>query len=562
MRKVTLWKSILRLAFVLLAILSTISAASAATFTVDSLGDPGTDGCGDGECTLREALTAANANPGADVIDFSVTGTINLTGELPVINDDLALNGPGPNKLTVRRDTGGDYEIFFVTGPAKVSFSGLTISNGRGFNGQSGGGIYNNFANVSISNATISGNSAISGGGIFNQGILNQGTMSITDSTVTGNVAFSLGGAVVNAGTLTITRSTLNDNQTTGPDGAGGAIANFGSMDIFTSTINGNSTSGNGGGVYTESDGNIINSTISGNSANLGGGIYNNYVGSLNIANSTIALNSASLKGAGIWNEAGLINLRSSIVALNSGNADLDGNHSVSSLGYNIVGTFSSIVSAPSDQLGVTATQLKLGPLQDNGGPTMTHALLPGSVALDSGINFDSLTTDQRGLPRPYDDPHIDNPAGGDGTDVGAFEVQAVPFSSDLLIGLGVDKTSVKVGDYLTYTITVRNYGPYDGLNTIVNDFLSSGMTFVSAKANRGTFTAPPVGQTGTVTWNLGRWLRNSEESAQIKVTVILKGKTTVTNSVTVSSDTPDPNMANNSASITTTVAAGNGGNK
>jgi hypothetical protein len=93
-----------------------------------------------------------------------------------------------------------------------------------------------------------------------------------------------------------------------------------------------------------------------------------------------------------------------------------------------------------------------------------------------------------------------------------------------------------------------------------MNDVLSSGTTFYSAQANRGHFTAPPSGQTGTVTWYLGDLLNNGQESAQISVTVIVRGRTTITNTASVTSNTADPNTANNTASITTSVAQGGGG--
>lgn len=80
--------------------------------------------------------------------------------------------------------------------------------------------------------------------------------------------------------------------------------------------------------------------------------------------------------------------------------------------------------------------------------------------------------------------------------------------------------------------------------------------------ANKGHFTAPPAGQTGTVTWYLDTLLDGDQQSAQLQVTVIIKGKTTITNTAMVASDVPDPNMANNSASLTTSVAAGGGGSK
>jgi uncharacterized repeat protein (TIGR01451 family) len=122
-----------------------------------------------------------------------------------------------------------------------------------------------------------------------------------------------------------------------------------------------------------------------------------------------------------------------------------------------------------------------------------------------------------------------------------------------------VDRTTVRQGDLLTYTITVRNFGPDTAVNSVVNDVLSSGTTFRNAQANRGHFTAPPIGQTGTVTWYVGDILNNGQESAQIIVTVIVRGNTTITNTATVSSLSNDPNTANNTASITISVTRGGG---
>ena len=133
---------------------------------------------------------------------------------------------------------------------------------------------------------------------------------------------------------------------------------------------------------------------------------------------------------------------------------------------------------------------------------------------------------------------------------------------SDLLVGLGVDQTTVKPGDPLTYTVTVRNFGPDTAVNAVVNDTLPSGSTFVSASANRGRFTAPAAGQTGTVTWYLGDLANGGIESAQLKVTVIVKGPTTITNTATVNLDNADPNLANNTATIATNVDKTGGGRK
>jgi uncharacterized repeat protein (TIGR01451 family) len=122
-----------------------------------------------------------------------------------------------------------------------------------------------------------------------------------------------------------------------------------------------------------------------------------------------------------------------------------------------------------------------------------------------------------------------------------------------------VDRTTVRQGDLLTYTITVRNFGPDTAVNSVVNDVLSSGTTFHNAQANRGHFTAPPIGQTGTVTWYVGDILNNGQESAQIIVTVIVRGNTTITNTASVTSNIADPNTANNTAAITISVARGGG---
>jgi uncharacterized repeat protein (TIGR01451 family) len=131
------------------------------------------------------------------------------------------------------------------------------------------------------------------------------------------------------------------------------------------------------------------------------------------------------------------------------------------------------------------------------------------------------------------------------------------PASADISVSLGASKTKAKAGEKVTYTITVKNTGPNDAQAVVVNDVIPSGSTFVSANSNKGSFNAPPVGQSGVVTWNVGSLANESQSSAQIEVTVILKGKGTITNTATVSSSTGDPNAANNEASITVSVGAG-----
>ena len=137
---------------------------------------------------------------------------------------------------------------------------------------------------------------------------------------------------------------------------------------------------------------------------------------------------------------------------------------------------------------------------------------------------------------------------------------------ADLMVSLGVDKIDVKQGSTLTYTVTVQNFGPNRAANVEVDNTLSSSATFVSAKASKGRFTAPLVGQTGTVIWNLGNMAADEVQGAQLAVTVIAKAKATITNKALVFSDTIDPKMGNNSASISVNVVSGgsgsNGGKK
>ena len=444
--------------------------------TVTTLADEN-DGVDVGTGTsLREAIATANAAPGEHTINFSVTGTINLTGALPDIIESVEINGPGSNQLTVRRDTGGGYRIFTVSAGTTglVSFSGLTISNGSATRGGGiinssgtvnvtdcalsgnaadsdnglGGGILNGSGTVNITGSTLSGNTAgQEGGGIF----ISSGTVIVTKSTLSGNSAFT-GGGISNLGALVVNGSTLSGNTSDPFAGLGGGIWNLSEATIIDSTLNGNSAGfGSGGGIYHNNGTvNVVNTTLSGNSAAFGGGIFvepgETHI--VNVTNSTLSGNTASLEGGGIWN-TGTVNLKSSIVALNTApigpdlldfspiydSGGIPANGTFTSQGYNLVGSTSgaTISMATADQFDVSAAQLNLGPLQNNGGPTLTHALLPGSVAIDAGIS-DGLTTDQRGagFARTSNDPLVTDAPGGDGTDVGAFEVQVFFFMSPI----------------------------------------------------------------------------------------------------------------------------------
>jgi hypothetical protein len=350
--------------------------------TVTSLADGGPG-------TLRQAILDANSTPGDDTITVGVQGTINLASVLPDLSTNIALQGPGASLLTVRRNTGGNYRIFTVDSGATVTLSGLTISNGGGADAVDyidGTGIENT-GTLTLNNATVSGNLSWDEGG----GIDNRGTLTLNNSTVSGNLAY-FGGGIDNRGTLTLNNSTVSDNG--GWDlSFGGGILNWA---MATATVTGSTISGNYCGYY-------------------GGGIDN--MGMLTLGNSTVSGNSAT-SGGGISNW-GTIHARDTIVAGNNGwpgfPDDLSGG--LGSLGHNLIGNTSGGSGFRPDLGDLLNVDPRLGPLQDNGGPTFTQALLPGSPAIDAGDNTGAPPFDQRGTGYPR--------IVGGTIDIGAFEVQA-----------------------------------------------------------------------------------------------------------------------------------------
>ncbi len=439
----------------------------AATITVTSTADSGAG-------TLRAALTGAT---NGDTIDASgVSGTILLTsGELLVTNN-LTIIGPGPNNLAV--DGNAASSVFHIPHTnTVVSISGLTITNGAlGFgggiynggiltlnnctvNGNSRSGIYND-GSMAISNCTVSGNN---GGatGYNDGGIGNGGSLSIVNSTIRDNKGRGIsnrrdsggtavttvsnctvsgnsgteGGGIANNGyfggyaVATIANSTISGNSTTnvgtGAGGGGGGIFNGpGEVTLTNCTVSGNSANGlgvGGGGIYNagyyglSGSVTIANSTLSSNSAGYAGGIYNNYGG----GSAYLTIVSSTLNDSSISDQLGNIQIGDTIMKAGASGPSID-SATATSLGYNLSSDDGGgFLTATGDQIN---TDPKLGPLQNNGGPTFTHALLRGSPAIDKGKNFSGSATDQRGRPRTYDNPAIPNAAGGDGTDIGAFE--------------------------------------------------------------------------------------------------------------------------------------------
>jgi parallel beta-helix repeat protein len=404
------------------AAIGTFTVALPQTFTVTNTNDSGAG-------SLRDALTQANNTPGtADTIVFgplfNTAQTISLTSGQLSVTDSVTITGPGAGLLTIRRDPAAStqFRIFNVsgTGVIDVTMTGLTITGGSTASGPAlgtggdGAGILLGDENLTLDHVVITGNSSgTEGGGIGVQSI--GGNLVIRNSTISGNTANGV-------------------PPTGGFAGSGGGIyfANKGTLLLDSSTVSGNvSVAGEGGGIYffgnVGTAGLVIrNSTISGNSAGAnGGGIdLNTVVGTLLIQNSTITGNTAggTIGGGGIsqsYATSATISVVSSIV---SGNANAVAPDILSGGTVNV--NFSAVGSATGFTPSATSgnnlpfgTNLLLGPLADNGGPTKTQALGTGSPAINAGSNPAGLTTDQRGGTFA----RVSGPA----ADIGAFELQA-----------------------------------------------------------------------------------------------------------------------------------------
>ncbi|MCK6556983.1 hypothetical protein L6Q96_20765 [Candidatus Binatia bacterium] len=369
-------------------------------------------GTGGPSCTLRDAIAAANgdvpsggcsAGSGVDSIVLPSGAMITLVqvdnathgaNGLPVVTSTIVVEGNG---ATIGRSTAPAtpvFRILHVDATGDLTLANLTITNGK------------------ITVPLVLGE----GGG----GILNWGNLTVTDSSVIGNDAtapigfgFPEGGGISSPGTLLVERSTISGNRA----GQGGGICAgwylggpiIPATTLVNTTVSGNSDDGNSGGgiLYAQGILRLRSSSIIDNR----GGIYNNFNSGGTVQNTILTRN-------GPYNCAGSL--------------------AFTSMGYNLTDDSTcGFLSGPGDQPNVANPQV--GPLQDNGGPTATHALLSGSSAIDAGdpagcadANSSQLATDQRGAPRSADG------GGGFGNrcDIGAFEFDSLlpngsPCSSD-----------------------------------------------------------------------------------------------------------------------------------
>ncbi len=492
--------------WVLLLAIAVSRTVRAGTMTVTDTGDAGAG-------TLRQALIDASDS---DTIDATgVSGTILLTGGELLVAKNVTIVGPGAANLAVNGNASS--RVFHVAAGETVSISGLTITNGfasGAYPANQGGGVWNDHASLTLGNCVVTGNSSAAGdgGGVINDafdhgsatleidgctisdnsascaggfcpngaGIRNvSGTVTVTNSMITGNHAGYEGGGIGNTGNVTLTNTIVSGNSA-GSHG-GGISSSTGTLTVDGSSVSNNTAGGAGGGIFNDYSGTptVIDSTISGNSSVDGGGGIDNLArnpGLLTVFGSTISGNSysqADQGGGGIANSGdaivvdstisgnsgpnyggGIVNLSYSLVVKDctfadnsagsggaifnwtggttqiantvlkagaSGGTLFNNSGAITSLGYNVAGDGGGgFLTATGDR---TNTDPMLGPLQSNGGPTFTHALLPGSPAIDAGDPaFDPnafnppLSDDQRGSGFP----RIVNGR----IDVGAFELQ------------------------------------------------------------------------------------------------------------------------------------------
>jgi serine/threonine protein kinase len=429
--------------------------------------------------SLRHAIDAAPSKS-TITFSESLRGTILLTrGDLNIAKD-LSIRGPGEGLLSISSGTSGYsirvvqgaiVTIFglsfkdsknatsatgFIDNQGTLILNNSTISgNTASSSTSSGGGGISNEGALTLNNSTVSGNSAFGGGGIFNNG-----TLTLSDSTVSANTANSFGGGISNEGVLTLNNSTVSGN--TAFDGGGGGISNSGgTLKLRNSTIFAN-TAIDGGGISiqgpvltsttTTTTTIINNSTISDNNAsNEGGGILvESSIGSdnlssfiqVNITFCTINDNAAQIGGdiairdvifsfndinGKLTKQVSQLKIRNSIVAGDPTHLDSVIVGRLTSNGYNLFqgnsgATFDPATRTQQDTDKIMSVndipKLFTDPvrLQDNGGPTWTYALAPGSPAIDkipvTDCLLDAITTDQRGVKRPQ----------GNACDIGAYE--------------------------------------------------------------------------------------------------------------------------------------------
>src|ERR1051325_10730522 len=482
-------------AALLLALGQGVGAAATITVTTS---DPNI--AADGQCSLIEAIINANndaathpdcsAGSGADTIVLPANSNITLSAVfantygqggspvgLPPITSQITIEGNGAT--IARQGNAPAFGLIFVRG-SSFSSPGTPPTPG---------------GNLTLRSLTLTAGSSFGG-------LSNNGTLTIENSIISGNS----GRGVSSSGTLTIVASTISGNT------GGGVSTVYGTSEIKNSTISGNTAKSSGGGVTNATDfygyggrATITNSTISGNSSNQGGGIFNDqrcfnnsFTGQTVCESAALTLNNSLIAGNQAASGAEIDNRSNSITANNFNLFGASGNTGVS-----------GFTPGPSDVTPSVSLAQIIGPLQNNGGPTQTHALVAGSPAVDAGNpngcldnTGTALQTDQRGLPRVFDG----NGNGQAICDIGAFELQEVS------PGISITDVAVIEGNSgrVTATFKVNLSAPS-----------TQPVTVTFSTANRTANAGPDyVGTSGTLTFDPGETTKT--------ITVVVDGNNTL----------------------------------
>jgi len=542
---------------------------AAATFAVDSTTDsvdalPGNGACADagGACTLRAAIMEANALAGADEIDLPAgVYTIAITGT----NEDGCLTG--------------DFDVTDTTGQLSITGAGVDATFidanflDRVFDNQDG-------VSLAVHQATVRNG----GAGAWGAGFQNKGNsiLELEDLVITGanNYPGGAGGFKNSGGTVTLTRVTISGN--TSFQGPGfinsGFVSWIATVTMIDSSVINNFAQDSGwvgivNGGTNVTDTSIINMTNVTLSGNTGSTAYRMVIrnangGRLNLNNVTMTNNSAlgiENATADALNIGGKVYMKNSILAGNTGFGDCTG--SLISESYNLI---QDIVTGPCTITGDTtgniiASAAVLGPLADNGGPTLTHLPLEFSPAIDaanpatpgSGGNACSAD-DQRGVSRPQD---------GDGDftalcDMGAVEIEPPPLYPDLALTKDDGIVYVVPGNTITYTLSYTNTGNGDAFGVVITDTIPDATTFNAGASTAGWVCVPDITAGSDCTFDLGTVAVAAADTATFAVTVdnpVVSGVTQIANTASIADDGTggiDPTPDDNSDSVTTTVSA------
>jgi hypothetical protein len=439
---------------------------------------------------------------GGGIASLTATGNVIITGSTFTAN--LALGGDGGNFNNGAGSNAQGGSVYFEGGTLNLEGSRIEASAANGGNGGNqnqngqtnggfggtaqGGGVWVGGGTVTINNTTFEdteanggnsgtgGNGANPGGSADGGGLYSLGNVTLTNPTF--HSAEANGGDGGDAFGSTC----LGGHQAGDGGGArGGAIfADGGSLSINTATFANNFAKGGNGGDGGQTDGGLNCGMHGAGGLAFGGAITNNNAATVNIKHATISLNDAQAGNTGV-NQGGAnkpprlsaegtgggirvgpagVTLENTIIAVNTAANGLGDNTGAPTPGLNVDGAVTSnghnLLGNATEATGFTGTGDQTGanpllaPLADNGGPTQTMALTPGSPAIDAGVAA-GASFDQRGRPRTYDDPGVANAATSDATDIGAFELQPL-CSLSCPTDIGVSNDANQCGALVNYT--------------------------------------------------------------------------------------------------------------